>query len=50
MEKYRTTPVTNVGEKLIVLPWSSLGREISNVANMVTMADHVEASPVDRPE
>jgi hypothetical protein len=40
----------NVGVKLITLPWSSLAEEISNVANMVTMADHAEASAVYRPD
>jgi hypothetical protein len=48
--KYRVSPVVNSGVKLITLPWSFLAEEMSNVANMVTMADHAEASARYRPD
>ena len=40
----------NLGVKLISLPWSSVAREISSEANIVTMADHKVASAVNRPD
>jgi hypothetical protein len=48
--KYRVNPVVNSGVKSIALPCSSLTEEMSTVANMVTMADHTEASAVCRPD
>lgn len=45
----RVTPGLNLGVKSIAFPCSSLAEENSTVANMVTIAAHIEASAVYRP-